>query len=174
MCKKTLNLKALKTNKSIHGKRGFTLVELCTVMALVGILGTMVITFYTMSNSWVKDSKASYEYLEDHAALKEELCFWSAEKDTTDSIFFVGADGALIVAKNGVEYPITFADGVLSLGDVQKAHLDEIDGISFSSNEKIIKCITYRYDKNGKRTESCFVFSPRSATIIAEDGGNND
>lgn len=154
------------TDNAKNGKGGFTLVELCVVLALLAILTTMTVSFSVLMNGFAAENKAEYEFLEDHATLKETLGVWTAENDVTGSVFKVNEDGTLTVTENGVEQNVSFADGVLTLGGEQKAGLDAIDGVTFTANDKLVKCVTYRIGKNGKSIESTFVFSLRCGTTM--------
>lgn len=154
-----------KPHNAKPGKSGFTLVELCVVLALLAILTTMIVSFSVLMNGFAAENKAEYDFLEDHAKLKEELCTWAAENDVTGSIFKANEDGTLSVTENGTEKTVSFADGILTLGGEQKAGLDEIDGVIFTANDKLVKCVTYRIAKNGERIEHSFVFSLRCGVI---------
>jgi len=162
---KTRNYQVQKPHNAKPGKSGFTLVELCVVLALLAILATMTVSFSVLMNGFAAENKAEYEFLEDHATLKETLGVWAAENDVTGSVFKINEDGTLTVTENGVEQNVSFADGVLTLGGEQKAGLDTIDGVIFTSNDKLIKCVTYRTAKDGERIEHSFVFSLRSGVI---------
>lgn len=162
---KIRNIKVQKPHNAKQGKSGFTLVELCVVLALLTILTTMTVSFSVLMNGFAAENKAEYEFLEDHAALKKKLCTWVAENDVTDSTFKVNEDGTLCVTENETERSVSFADGILSLGGEQKAGLDAIDGVIFTANDKLIKCVTYRIAKDGERIEHSFVFSLRCGVI---------
>ena len=171
MCRKIRNTKAKKTYKVLHGKGGFTLVELCIVLALLAILTTMTVSFTVLMNGFAADNQVEYEFLEDHATLKEELSAWMAENDVSGSVFSVSEGGTLTVTADATEKAVSFNDGSLTLGGEQKSGLNAIDGITFTANDKLIKCVTYRIAKNGKRIESNFVFPLRCGTIgeVAEN-----
>ncbi len=154
-----------KSYIAMRGKGGFTLVELCVVLALLGILSAMTVSFSVLMNGFAAENKAEYEFLEDHSTLKKTLCTWVAENDLSDSVFAVSDDGMLTVAENGIEKSVSFADGLLTLDGEQKARLDAIDGISFIAGEKLIKCVAYRITDNGERIENSFVFSLRCAKL---------
>ena len=162
---KTRNYQVQKPHNAKPGKSGFTLVELCVVLALLAILATMTVSFSVLMNGFAAENKAEYEFLEDHATLKETLGVWAAENDVTGSVFKINEDGTLTVTENGVEQNVSFADGVLTLGGEQKAGLDTIDGVIFTANDKLIKCVTYRIAENGERIEHSFVFSLRCGVI---------
>ena len=162
---KTMTKQVQQPHNAKPGKSGFTLVELCIVLALLAILATMTVSFSVLMNGFAAENKAEYEFLEDHATLKETLGVWAAENDVTGSVFKVNEDGTLTVTENGVEQNVSFADGVLTLGGEQKAGLDAIDGVIFTANDKLIKCVTYRIAKDGERIEHSFVFSLRCGVI---------
>jgi prepilin-type N-terminal cleavage/methylation domain-containing protein len=173
MCKKIRDIRAQKSHNSKSGKSGFTLVELSVVLALLAILTTMIVSFSVLMHGFAAENSAEYQFLEDHAMLKEKLCTWAAENDVQGNVFTV-TDGALTVTQNGTPKYVSFKDGVLTLGGEKREGLDAIDGMTFTTDTgtdesnaepKLIKCVTYRIGKNGQRVESSFVFSLRCGTI---------
>lgn len=175
MCRKTSNNNLQKHNNRKHSKSGFTLVELSVVMALLAIVGTMIVSFSVFMGGFVSNNKAEYRFLEEHAALKEELTLWVAENDTPDSVFSIGISGNLIIQANGRQKNVSFMNGVLSLDTEQIPDFETIDLVSFTANDKLIKCTTHHFDDGGKLTaELCFVFSLRSAEISVQEGYENE
>lgn len=169
MCEK--NNRKIRIKQSVKcGKSGFTLVELCVVLALLAILSTMIATFSVLMSDMATESKQEYDFLEDCAKLKEELCHWSAENDTPTSVFTVNNDGTLTAAENNV----SFSGGVLLLGEKRIEGLDTVEGITFSTENKLIKCVAYRSDSKGKRMESSFVFSLRAGAVATEEVTANE
>ena len=154
-----------KPHSAVFGKGGFTLVELSIVLALSAILVTMVVSFSVLMNGFASENKAEYDFLEDHAVLREELCTWVAENDVTGSIFKANNNGTLSVTGGEALKTARFAGGVLILGEEQRAGLDDIDGIYFTSEGKLIKCTTYRIAENRELIEHSFVFSLRCGVI---------
>lgn len=167
-------MKNARVRDRANGKGGFTLVELSVVLALLAILTTMIVSFSALMNGVAAENQAEYDFLEDCAKLKDELTEWSAEHDTVDSVFSVHADGVLTVTQNSMNKAVAFADGVLLLGDEQIKNLGAIDGMTFSANDKLIKCVTYRYGKGGERKESSFVFAPRCGAVSVEEATENE
>lgn len=158
---KAKNDQVQKYHNAKHGRGGYTLVELCVVLALLAILTTMIVSFSVLMNGFAAENKAQYEFLEDHAALRRRLCAWAAENDVEGCVFTANDDGTLTVAANGTEKAVSFSDGILTLGEDQRSGLDAIEGVTFTSNGKLVKCTAYRKEKNGVRMESSFVFSLR-------------
>ena len=161
-----------KPHNATQGKSGFTLVELSVVLALLSILATMIISFSVLMSGFASENKAEYKFLEDHAALGETLCVWAAENDVIGSTFRINSDGTLTVIENAVEKTVSFTEGVLTLGEDRQAGLDTIDGVVFSTNGKLIKCVSYRIAKNGERMEQSFVFSLRCGAIEGVAGND--
>ena len=156
---KTRSTKVHKQNKKSVGKRGFTLVELSVVIALVAILATMTISFTVLMSDFANDSRAEYEYLEEHSKLKEEISNWLAERDVTGTTFDTEND---LLKINDSEFNISDI-----VEDMSK--FDSIGGVTFAElGGKLIKCTTTS-SKNSNQTMS-FVFYPR----FAEIGGSSD
>ena len=165
---KTRSTKVHKQNKKSVGKRGFTLVELSVVIALVAILATMTISFTVLMSDFANDSRAEYEYLEEHSNLKEALTTWLEENDVVGATFNAFTVESNDFYVNGTEKRVYFENGTLYLGDETKS-FDSIGGVTFAElGGKLIKCTTTS-SKNSNQTMS-FVFYPR----FAEIGGGSD
>ena len=165
------NVKLQKSHNERNGKGGFTLVELSVVLALIAMLITATVSFSVLMNGYSTKNEAEYEFLEDHATVKNAVCTFASEYDVPGNVFTMKGDGTFAVNDNGTERNVSFSDGVLSLGGRRTEDLDGIDGISFTTNGNLIKCVTYNTGNDGVRNESSFVFSLRIATI--DTGGGN-
>ena len=84
MCKnmRILN-KTPKTHNARHGKGGFTLVELCVVLALLAILAVGITSFSVLMNGFAADASEETAFWEENAALKSELRRWIAQENTS-------------------------------------------------------------------------------------------
>lgn len=154
-----------ETPKTLSVKRGFTLVELCVVMAVMAILATMIIAFSVLMKGYAEDSSAQNEFLKDVSDAEGAMVEWLSEEDELGARFAV-QNGFLVV--NGKA--VLFSGGTLSLGEERVSELSDIDGISFLANDKLIKCTIFRV-VDDKREERSFVFYPRAAEIaIGEEG----
>ena len=174
MSKETRNCKLQQSHKKL-GKRGYSLVELCIVLALIAVVATAVVSFYRLMSGTLNDTRVAYAYLEDHDALKKKFDEWAAEMDVPGSVFFVDKNGKLFVKENGGAngQAVVFSNGRLVLGNERsESGFDQISGIEFEVDETktMIKCITYYEYKNGDRVESHFVFSLRCGTISNGEG----
>ncbi len=168
MYRKKRNETKEKRNYAKCGRGGFTLVELCIVLALLAIVTTMIVSFSVLMSEYAKENEATYEFLEDCAALEDVLRDRLAENDTGTCEFSV-VNGTLTLTENGTDKTVTFADGVLLLGEERLNSFDTVEGISFAANDKLIKCTVYRTDAQGVRMESCFVLSLRVASIVEKE-----
>ena len=170
-----LKNKAKKDHTVKLSKRGFTLVELSVVMALVAIIVTMVVSFSVLMSGFINNNNDEYSFLEDYAALKQQLLTWVAENDTPSSQFMVGLLGNLIVKENEDQKEVSFSEGVLSLDTKQISNLDTISRVYFTTNDKLIKCTVCPFNDSGESiSEISFVFSLRSDEISVQEGNENE
>ena len=65
--------KTPKTHNARHGKGGFTLVELCVVLALLAILAVGITSFSVLMNGFAADASEETAFWEENAALKERI-----------------------------------------------------------------------------------------------------
>ena len=141
-----------KQNISSVGKRGFTLVELSVVIALLAILVTMTVTFTMAMNGFVGVNRAEYDYLEEHSKLKEEISNWIAKNDAQGNVFEVekGTEGTcdvlnlFINGDNSNCQNAYFKNNRLELNGVE-SEFDSIASVTFE---------TIFYDKNGDGSQN--------------------
>lgn len=165
MCKDEIT-ERVKNN--LHKNQGFSLVELCVVLALIAIVMTMSVSFTALVNGVIKDHSEEYEFSEDVYAVREAIYKWLAENDSDKSIFSV-SNNALTVNTSDGNKELNFENGTLSLGKEQIPELDTIEGITFSTNGALIKGTVLRMDGSDARDEISFVFYPRCGTVVSED-----
>ena len=177
MCKnmRILN-KTPKTHNARHGKGGFTLVELCVVLALLAILTVAISSFSVLMNRYAVDASQETDFWEDNAALKKELRNWIAENDVASRHFFV-ENGVLKSAPQGQKEganSICLVGNALMVNGVNQTEYTAIDGVEFSTTDTLIKCTVYRITESGERKEIDFLFSCRVAMIepTGEVSGN--
>ena len=176
MCKVT---RIAKQHNAQNGKRGFTLVELTVVMALLAILATMIVTFSGLMSDFVAKEQAEYDFLEDVSTLKESLSNWIAENDVDGAKFTLTEKKTV----NEIDYyssvispinQVKFSNGKLTLYPETTVPLDEISYITFEcvgTNLNLLKCTAYRY-VDGEETPKTisFVVALRCATVGVEGG----
>ncbi len=164
--------KTPKTHNARHGKGGFTLVELCVVLALLAILTAAISSFSVLMNRYAVDASQETDFWEDNAALKKELRNWIAENDVEGNTFAV-QNGALTV--QDTEKSISFAGGTLTVDGTQKEGFAAISGVEFTTADggrRLIKCTVFFITENGERKEADFLFSCRVASVAPPTGGN--
>lgn len=160
MSKEKLYLNKKKWRKVKNSKSGYTLVELCIVLLLLGILTTMIVTFSSLISTYSKDSRAEHEFFEDCADIKAKITELAAENDLPEASFSIN-DGKLSINDKA----FAFFEGSLKLGeDICLENLNSIYEIKFSGNGKIIKC-EIKGGTEEKPRESSFVFSLRVAEV---------
>ncbi len=145
------NKKMPKLHNDKRGKGGFTIVELCIVMALVALCSAMIVSFAAQMGDFSNSNRDEYAFIEDNTKLKDELSKWIAENDIQDHTFI--ADGSNLTVKEGESVVATFS---------LNQSFEAIDSIIFSTSDdgKLIKCTSTSL--NG--TEISFVFALRCAT----------
>ncbi len=165
MCKKKRIAKEKKAYILRRGKRGFTLVELSVVLALLAILATMTVTFSTFMNGIAAKNQAEYDFYADSTTLKDELRVFLAEKDVQGGVLSIAEDGRLVATVDGEESHVTFKNNRLFFGETEsQERFEAIDGISFETCEKLVKCVTF-CEINGECFENSFVLSLRASQI---------
>ena len=158
MCKNKRNKKKPNIHNAKFGKGGFTLVELCVVLALVAIVTTMIVSFSVQMNSFATDSQDDYKFLEDCSTLNTQLYKWIAENDIQSAEFFAEGE-KLTVTKEG-------ESKLFSLGEKPQT-VEDIEFI-ISENGDLIKCTISQKDGSQK---TCYVFALRCADIATVEGG---
>lgn len=154
MGRKSINAKSAKRNRAVCGKGGFTLAELCVVLALVAICSAMIVSFAAEMNKFSTSSQESYQFLEDSANLRDELSKWIAENDTA-GVVFSAEDREL--TKDGAKLTFTGGENLQTIGDIE-----------FETNDSLIKCTISQKDGDG---QAQFVFALRCATCTPSTGG---
>ena len=142
----------LKPNIAFGGKRGFTLAELCVVMAIVVIVSTMIVSFSVSMNNFANSNREEYDFLEDCATVKNELYKWIAENDTPDKVFdFISSISGEIK---------TVRNGTLKLDENNKIeNLQMIEEVYFLVEGNLIKCEIH---KVGSDSYKSYVFALRT------------
>ena len=183
MCKLT---RIAKQHNAQNGKRGFTLVELTVVMALMAILATMIVTFSSLMSDFAAKEQAEYDFLEDVSILKESLSNWIAENDVTGAIFTLTRKSGETETYSRINYDtnvvgdeisnnaVMLNGDILSLSGKSPTVLDEIAFITFECvGTNLLKCTAYHY-VDGQETpeEVSFVVALRCATVdVVVEGG---
>ena len=121
--------KMQKNSTKMSGKRGFTLVELSVVLALVAIVTVMIVSFSIMMDKFAVSAQAEYDFLEDSNILKNQII---------EQISVYDVDGYNFSVVDGSELLLTKDDD-----DEFSKNLDFSDdnfNTSFEVNDKLIKC----------------------------------
>lgn len=156
-----------KVNNTVFDKRGFTLVELTIVIALVAVVLTMVVSFSALMSDTAADERAAYAFLEDVSTLKESLSGWVAENDVAENIIIYKNNNEIILHTPQKDIELRFLNGTFYFGeDERQSGLDEIDFVQFPfpasfESKNFIKCTAT--SKTGESIS--FVITLRSADV---------
>ena len=145
----------LKPNIAFGGKRGFTLAELCVVLAIVVIVSTMIVSFSVSMNNFANSNREEYDFLEDCATVKNELYKWIAENDTQD-------DGEFVTAIRSERFKVS--NGTLkirkeNITELRIENLQMIKEVYFLVEGNLIKCEIH---KVGSDSYKSYVFALRT------------
>lgn len=151
-CKKTD--KITKNNHKKSGKSGFTLVELCIVLAIVAITSVMIVSFSVSMKEFTISNQEEYDFIEDCSAIRNEVYKWVAENDGLP----VEDQHPHFWKMDGEPFRVT-DDGTLVLGNSEIKNLNTIERIDFVKQGDLIKCNIYR-DDSGTVSKS-YVFALR-------------
>ena len=162
--KKRANKPRKTPNVSV--RRGFTLVELSVVMAVMVILAGMVVSFSVLMRGHAEDISAQNEFSTDVSAAEKAITTWLSEKDVKDAVFKVENGSFSVLAEKITFNPNAHA---LVLGDKVVSELFSIEGVVFETNGTLIKW-TIRRTVDGAQETRSFVFYPRLADILGEEG----
>ena len=116
----------------MSGKRGFTLVELSVVLALVAIVTVMIVSFSIMMDKFAVSAQAEYDFLEDSNILKNQIIEQISVYDVYGYNFSV-VDGSY---PENNKLLITKGDDIIEKLDFS----DDNFNTSFEVSDKLIKC----------------------------------
>lgn len=151
-----------------YGKRGVTLVEMCIVLALIMIIGTMVTSFCILTNNYSHTVSSDRDAVESIAMLEDALSKWISAFDLDDYTISISSDGSHLEARKTdvadaeyTGYKFEIKDGKINgslPGDRNINYsVPSIESASFEKNEtyKIISCdITYILKNGGNETKT--------------------
>ena len=150
-CKKTD--KITKNNHKKSGKSGFTLVELCIVLAIVAITSVMIVSFSVSMKEFTISNQEEYDFIEDCSAIRNEVYKWVAENDGVNDVnkdFFTDL--------HDKDFGVT-SDGTLTLDENRKIeNLDTIIAVNFEVQGDLVKCNIFRAGSGDKKS---YVFALR-------------
>lgn len=160
-----------KKNRTFHkkkmSKRGFTLVELSIVLALIAIITGMTVTFSVLMNKFAAENTEKYDFLQDCAVVEKAIIEWVAENSTTDTKLSIG-EKSLTIINDSEERKAYIVDGAFHVGEKQLSGVGTISGVKFDFNGALIKCTLFMGEGDDSFSSS-FVFAPRVKTSIEKE-----
>lgn len=115
-------------------KKGFTLVELCIVIAIIAIVGTMVTTTIVFFSSQNNDVQKEASFIADVTNIQGKVHDWIMKYDNTGyAITHNGSQSSLTASRGSESSAITFQNGKL-----------KVDGASISEKYKNVSKVTFQ------------------------------
>ncbi len=154
-------------------KRGATLTELVIVMAVVGIMSVMVVSFTILCNSWVTLGIKRYNAVRDSQLFSKSYHQFVTQHDVAGSVFSVSNDGRelkAVVIEDGVEkaYAISFdyenktlrfiidneieSDSYIPIDDIDDVSFGLVQGTA-TSKPMIYASLEYTFVTPGKKVQ---------------------
>ena len=132
----------------MSGKRGFTLVELSVVLALVAIITAMIVSFSVMMNKFSASAQSEYDFLEDSGKLKDQIITQISAHDVYGNEISIDSG---IIQVNGEEVNLELTnDSNLSI-------------VFAAGDNNLIRCTITKAD-----ISTNFVIALRSASVVKE------
>ena len=138
-------------SKKINSRAGFTLVELCVVMAVAAIVGTMVVTFMIfMSNQQAEITKEA-KCIKEITEVQKTVNGWLKKFDSEN--YIITSPGNNLVATTVTSTPagsISFSNKKITVDNVETAkEFENITSVNFYvlDGKNAVK-VTIKYGKN--------------------------
>ena len=133
----------------IKQKRGFTLSELCIVLALVAVVATIVTSFCLVVHQRSVISSARLNIVNEVNVVETFVERWVDKMSEKGATFSIAEDGTLTATLEGVDYRATFSEGVFN-GAVPSGE----NGMTFSTTS--IDSVVFEVEsKNGDTIFFC-------------------
>jgi prepilin-type N-terminal cleavage/methylation domain-containing protein len=98
----------------IKQKRGFTLSELCIVLALVAVVATIVTSFCLVVHQRSVISSARLNIVNEVNVVETFVERWVDKMSEKGATFSISEEGKLTATLEGVDYEATFSEGVFN------------------------------------------------------------
>ena len=136
--------------KNRNDRRGYTLVELTVVMALIVILTGMIISFTSLTSFRVKQATAATDCMD---------AFTEYREGVTEGFALIDASGTFAVLADGA---------LLKIGDKDFAPSEHIDSVTVETNGTLLR-ITVLNDRLS--LSESFVIASHCGATFAVGGG---
>ncbi|MBQ3116518.1 MAG: type II secretion system protein [Clostridia bacterium] len=130
-------------------RRGFTVLELSIVLALVAIIGVMTVTFTILISKRAKESKSALEFAEQTASVERTAKLWLDQMQRADATF--------VVEQNRLSAVVLDKEAFIEIKD-GKFTVALLDGTSSSIDAGRFTGLECEIKTNAKN-EEFFVFS---------------
>ena len=138
----------------MRNKRGFTLVELCIVMAVVAIVGTMVVTSTIFFTKQGNDIRADAAFISEVTAIQKSVNDWIKKYDSKSYSIAIENDGHTLSATkldtNGHPVTPTVKNTLVYDGekltentDVKIGEFSNVSGINFELSDESLANSNY-------------------------------
>ena len=120
-----------------RSKRGFTLTELCIVIAVAAIVGIMITTTVILTSTQKEDIQTEAAFIKEVTDIQMKVNEWLKKYDNTDYEIAPNTEKSLLTAKNvktGETNDLTFLDGSLYAEGEVIGTYKNVRGIEFDTS----------------------------------------
>lgn len=165
-----------RARRSRRSKRGFTIVELSVVLALLAIITGMTVTFSVLTHEFAAENTRKYDFLQDCAVIEKEITEWAAENSNAETVFTITQDGKNLMISNTyngkaeIQNAYIDKDGAFHVGSERLSGVGTVYRVKFEFNnaKTLIKCTLFMGEGDDSFSSS-FVFAPRVKTSIEKE-----
>lgn len=159
--------------KRLKSTRGFTLLELSIVLALLGIVTGLVVTFSTLVSAQSRENNAQYAFLEDASDVRLAICALLDDADNQGALLATDAQGALYLTREGhtERLPLLLEDGSLTLDGKVLCTTETITDIRFEASvdaPDLLKLTLTAKLTEKTQSQHTMVFALRTARLVTE------
>ena len=133
--------------KTFFNRKGFTLVELCVVIAIIAIIGTMVTTTIVFVSKQNSDVRKEASFIADVTDIQKNINDWLKKYDSAGyQIKHTSNQSSLKATKGGETVTLTFSDSEKKL---------KVGSADASGKYENVSDVTFQVieDKNGENIE---------------------
>ena len=146
----------------IKQKRGFTLSELCIVLALVAVVATIVTSFCLVVHQRSVISSARLDIVNEVNVVETFVERWVDKMSEKGATFSIAEDGTLTATFEGVDYKATFSEGVFN------GALPDAEPMTYTTIR--IESLTFDFEPKNEGTGDTIFFCTATALLPQVNG----
>lgn len=148
-------------------KRGETLAELCVVMAVIAIIGTMTISFCIVLRNNARLAISQNQVMEEMDNWGKTFRAWVSQFDSESYSFATDGNTLYAICSDGTEYSLVLTENNILLGNCP-------DGSAMSSVASSVRTVEYRLIEHRDPSEQSLLVDCRVSYQTFNFAGNRE